>query len=755
MDKDSLVRRLMKTFVGELEEHVQALDRNLLILERGPDASTRLEVFRKLFRIGHSLKGAARSVNVGPIEAAGHHLESIFVDAQDGAIDLDTDLFELLFATADAFKEVGRRLGAGEDVSNCSLAALLPRLQAAGAGAKPAGAARGPGGDDDKAVPLPAGRVPTDEASGIVAREAFVRIPSARLDRLLALGGELRAARSRTAGRDADLQRLVDMTRLWQVEWRAAEKSLRGLGRRSGDGEISLSGAAPPSLPVTRLLEIGKEKLPWLTRQLEHLAESVAADRKALNQVAEPLDGEVMRARMVPFVEACEGLERAARDLAKEAGKEVDLTVEGGEIEIDRSVVAAIKDALLHLTRNAVGHGIELPAARVAAGKAARGRITLSAALRQGWVEIVVADDGRGFDIDAIRAQARKRGLPVPEDDRASAHLAFAPGFTTSPNITEISGRGVGLDVVKTAVESQRGVYDVAFEAGRGSRVFLSVPLTLTRLPALLVTAGGQTYAFDSAAVRGLRRVGASELRSMEGRDVLIFDGAPVPVFRLVDILGQKGHEAVHEGGKVPVVILGAGAERAAFTVDELLAEEEVVVKDLGPRLQRVGNVTGATVLPTGRIALILNAADLLRAAFGHAPSYAFSDLLAGRPSEAKKRLLVVDDSVTTRTLMKSILEAGGYEVVDAADGLDAWQLLQEKGADLVVSDVEMPRMDGFALTEAIRSSKRLQRLPVILVTAMETEQDKMRGLDAGADAYLLKSGFDQTNLIQAIEQLL
>jgi two-component system chemotaxis sensor kinase CheA len=495
--------------------------------------------------------------------------------------------------------------------------------------------------------------------------------------------------------------------------------------------------------------------LEWLRRQLDALAEGIAADHKALDQVAAPLEAELLQARMVPFAAACEGFERAVRDLALAAGKQVDVTIEGGDIEIDRSIIEGIKDSLLHLVRNAVDHGIEPPAERVAADKAIRGRITLSAGLRNGRVEIIVADDGRGLDIAAIHAQARKRNLPVSDDDRDAMQLVFAPNFSTSPVVTEISGRGVGLDVVKTEVGARRGSVDIAFEPGAGTRVIITVPLSLIRIPALLVTAGGQTYAFDSAAVRGLLRVGSDGLQTMEGRDVLMLDGGPVPVWSLTEVLGQPAHEAPRAGAKMPVVMLGVGPDRAAFIVDELLAEQDVVVKDLGPRLRRVRNVIGATVLTTGQVALILNSADLVHIALGHTPTRALSETLAERPTKAAKRLLVVDDSVTTRTLVKSILEAAGYDVTAAADGIEAWSILQEKGADLVVSDIEMPRMDGFSLTEAIRGSKRFRDVPVILVTALETERDRMRGLDVGADAYLPKSAFDQTDLLRTIGQFL
>jgi two-component system, chemotaxis family, sensor kinase CheA len=754
MDKDALIRRLMKTFLIELDEHVQALERDLLVLERNATAEVRAEVFRNLFRTGHSLKGAARSVNVDVLESVGHLLESIFAAAQGGVVSLDASLFDVLFTTADAIRDTGRRLEAGEDVSGGPLAMLLPRLKDACVGTAPVE----PSSEASFKLPIEEGVFPRTSTEVSVAREssssqrdAFVRVSAARLDRLIAYSGELRVARGRAAFRDADLDRLLNLSKQWQADWSAAEHSLHRLYRSRH--EVLSAKGGQDSNPAKRIFELGQENLRRLTQQLGQLAGGLIADRKVLNQVATALEDEVIKARMVPFSDACEGLDRTARDLARESGKEVSLTIEGGDIEIDRSVVAGIKDALLHLVRNAVDHGIELPAGRLAVGKATCGRIALTAALRQGRVEIVIADDGRGFDVDAIRAQVRKRGMEIPEDERALVRMAFAPALSTSANLTEVSGRGIGLDVVKTAVEAQRGSYDVTFEAGRGSRIVLSVPLTLTKLPVLLAQVGGQTYAFDSAAVYALRRMGADDLRGVEGRDVLMVDGSPVPVFRLLDVLGQE-RDTRGVSGKTPVVVVQEGAARVAFAVDELLAEQEVVVKDIGPRSQRIKNVSGATILPTGRVALILNVADLVQGTVGYAGSRALSEALAESPSEAKTRILVVDDSVTTRTLVKSILESSGYEVFDAADGMEAWQFLQDKSVDVVVSDVEMPRMDGFALTEAIRNSKRLQKIPVILVTALETEPDRMRGLDAGANAYLPKSGFDQTSLIQAIEQL-
>jgi len=757
MDKDALARRLMQTFLDELAGHVRALDRNLLDLERAAATAGDTDELRELFRAAHSLKGAARAVNVGVLEAAAHHLEAIFAGIRDGTGSPDAALFALLFETVDAVRDAANRLGAGDALDGSPLAALLPRLRDASAGPTVA-----PRRDDTvpKASAGTSAPPPEPEADATAddrprtgaPAEASVRIPASRLDRMLALAGELLVARRRTAGRDTDVARLREMVVRWEREWRPAPVAA-GRGARRGHLAGGVSAAAEPARSPMGLPAHARENLRQLRQLLDDLSVGLAADRRAIEQVAAPLEAEIARARMVPFAAVCEGFDRLVRDLARGAGKDVVLTIAGGDIEIDRAVVEGIADPLRHLVRNAVDHGIEMPPLRTAAGKEPRGRIAMTAALRSGRVEIAVADDGGGFDVEAVRARALQRGLPVPEDHAAIVRLLFSPGFSTAPSVTAVSGRGVGLDVVKTAVEARRGSVEVTSMPGQGSRFALNLPLSLTLLPALLVKAAGQTYVIDSSAVRGMVRVEPQALATMEGRDVLSVGDAPVPIVSLAEVLGQPAPDPARETARVPIVVLDAAAGRCAFAVDELQAEQDVIVKDLGPRLRRVPCINGATVLPTGRIALILNAAELVAAGLGHKTGRATP--AAGRPVETRKRLLVVDDSVTTRTLVKSILEAAGYDVLDAADGMEAWQVLHDRDTDLVVSDIEMPRMDGFALTEAIRGSRRFRTLPVILVTALEAEADRMRGLEAGADAYLVKSAFDQTALLEAIRQML
>jgi two-component system chemotaxis sensor kinase CheA len=568
-----------------------------------------------------------------------------------------------------------------------------------------------------------------------------------KLDALLAHTGELLVARRRVESRAAEVTALRERVAQWRVQWQRAQMWLAPL---LGHAEVR---GRP--IPAPAALELGQTgaRLLRLEKDLDLLAANMVRDGRDLRQAADPLDADVRRVRLFPFAEACQGMERMVRDLAQAAGKEVGLAIEGGAVELDRSILEGLKDPLRHLVRNAVDHGVEPPERRRAAGKSPRARVTIAAALRGAQVQVDVADDGRGLDLDALREQARRRGLPEPADDSEAARLVFLPGLSTARLITDVSGRGVGLDVVKSRLEALHGTVDIATTAGGGTRFTLTVPLTLTTLWAVLVGAGGQTFAFAGTNVQRFARARADQVRSVAGRQMLALGGPPLPLAALAEVLGLSGRPT-RSDGPVPVLIVAAGEKRMAFTVDDFVAEQEVVVKSLGARVRHLPLVAGATLLPSGRIALVLNAANLVRTTLGRGPAPAPA-AGAGPEAPRRKRLLVVDDSVTTRTLEKSILEAAGYEVATAADGQAAWQLLHERGADLLVSDVEMPRMDGFALTEAVRASARFRELPVVLVTARESEADKARGIEAGADAYLVKSAFDQKNLLETIAQLL
>jgi two-component system chemotaxis sensor kinase CheA len=816
VDKAKLIKRLMNTFLDELQEHVRALNRELLALEKNPVEAERARSLQELLRTAHSLKGAARSVDLSLIEQACHGLEDLLAGARDNRVAFGSELFSLLFATADALEEAGMRLREQRDLADSPLGALLPRLEAAvgvtaprpfepvphpldagvplagrDAGemsapqppaAPPAGAPppvlltppaqryegdvlrQGARPPEPSVQPSGAAR-PTAPAAAVAlprpASAGFVRVPAEKLDALLTYSGELLVARRRVGPRTNELAAIQEFVGRWKTEWRRCDKALLTLKRAENGGRSGLPSKAGtgvgPLLPRPAAVVLGQidDNLRRLEKDLERFARLLTGDGRQLDQVADLLDDAVRRLRMLPFAEACQGLDRLVRDLALASGKEVVLVVEGGQVELDRSILEGLRDPLYHLVRNAVDHGIETPEARQAAGKLARGRITLAAALKGAQVEVVVADDGRGLDLEAVRQQVRQRRLGEPCDERDLASCIFLPGLSTASLVTSVSGRGVGLDVVKSQVESLHGTIDLSFTAGHGTRFALAVPLTLTTLRALLVEAGEQTFVWASTNVQRLVRIGPDDIRMVGGREMLVNGKSLLPLASLAETLGLPASTAVGAGGKRPGLIVAAAERRMAFVVDELVAEQEIVVKGLGARIRRAHNFSGATILPSGRIALVLNAAALIRAAMSQSAGPTLVPVPAMTASLAKKRLLVVDDSITTRTLEKSILEAAGYEVVTAADGEAGWKLLQEQDVDLVITDIEMPRMDGFELTEAIRRSKRSHELPVILISARCSDPDKARGIEVGADAYIVKSTFDQKELLETLGQLL
>jgi two-component system chemotaxis sensor kinase CheA len=730
--------RLKATFRGELQDHMRSVERDLLALEGEQGAEARAALNRSLFRSVHSLKGAARVVGETALEAVCHRLEDAFQRLGDGRLSATPDLFRLLFEAVDVIRNTA---GDGEGAP-ARLAQLDGRLAALAA--------------DTGAAPeaVPPTQPPVAPAE---AREEFVRIPAAKLDLLLARSEQLLAARQRAEALDEAMSAVEDGLRSAQQRWVQVRREVEQVLAGAPTDHAAKAGERPRHL---RRAESLRRELPEfqaaqgrLALDLRTLSSMLAAERRGMDQAADALEAEVRRVRMFPFAIACEGLQRAARDIAAPSGKSVKVVIEGAELELDRSILEALRDPLLHLVRNAVDHGVEPPEARRQAGKPDTATVTVAARLRGARVEVEVSDDGKGLDVDALAAAARRRaGVVQPFEP---LDLIFEPGFSTSEAVTAVSGRGFGLDVVKSRVEAMRGAVTVTTRRGEGTRFRLVLPLTLTTVRGLLVNVGDQCFAFEAASIRQLLRFDPAETRSAEGRIVINHAGQPVALASLAVVLGLADSWKPPAEHKTPDVLVAADDRVVALAVDEFRAEQEVLVRNLGPKLRRVRFATGAVTLPDGRVGLLLNVRDLLDAALAPDARAAVAPRAGRDAPQARPRLLLADDSVTTRSLVRSILESAGYDVTAVADGAAAWRRLQDTGADLVVTDVEMPRMDGIALTETIRASPKLRDLPVILVTALESEADRRRGLEAGASAYLVKSAFDQRELLDLVRELL
>ena len=484
---------------------------------------------------------------------------------------------------------------------------------------------------------------------------------------------------------------------------------------------------------------------------------SSVAEFNALSRLLNDLQDRAMRVQMVPVSTITDVLQRTVRDLGRAQGKEIRWDARGTDTELDRGVLRRLSDSLLHLVRNAVDHGVEMPDERTAAGKPRQATIRLHAMQLGSEVIIAVTDDGRGVDLSGVRDEATRQGVSTDglSDDDVAA-LTLRSGLSTASFVTDVSGRGVGLDVVRTNVEAARGRIEVRSQPGHGAEFRVIVPITLAVLRCLLVRAGGHSYALPFHRVVRSQVDHPSERAHAEGRPVVWVDGQAVPLSVLSETLG--GPSAGGTGGSGgPIVVLSDSVHRHAFTIDGLVGQRDVVLKGLSRALPSVPAVAGASVEPDGAVLLVLDPPGLIHRARSARPAD-----VAEPPGEStesaqpvRSRVLVVDDALTVRELQRSILERAGFEVRVAGDGIEALALLAEDPSDLVLTDVEMPLMDGFALTEAIRRDDALANIPVLILSSRSSETDRRRGLEVGADGYIVKSRFDEDSLLSAVHRLL
>jgi len=662
----------------------------------------------------HSLKGAARSVNLTDVESLCHSLESLFAAWKRNQIGPSPALLDLVHHALD---ELARLVASEAPPGSVSgdVAAVIRRLDAVAKGAAPQPA---PAGVTAESPSLP----PPPPPHAVIA--TTIRVRTEKLDSMMRQTEELLVPRLAAQQRVAELHEVLSMLRAWKKELEGIRPSLRALD--------------------------AAEVLKRVESRLATLERSAESDQRALAAITDSLLRDVKEMQMLPFASLLDALPRLARDIARAEDKQVDMRITGSEIEVDRRILEELKDPLNHLVRNCIDHGIEPPPARQKKGKPPHGTISIAVAHKDNKVELVLADDGAGVDLDQLKAAAERVGLVA--DGGALLPLMFESGVSTTPIITEMSGRGLGLAIVKEKVDRLGGTVSAETRGDAGTAVRIVVPLTLATFRGVLVRSGGRLFIVPAANVERVMRAGADDVRTVENRETLAVEGEMVSLAWLSDVLElPRGNgEAPPE---VPVVVLGKGRERIGFRVDAVVAEQEVLVKPLGPQLARVRNVSGVSVLGSGEVVPVLNASDLMQSAVVAAEPRAVSV----EPQEARQRrsILVAEDSITSRTLLKSILEAAGYEVTTAVDGLDAWTTLRTRPFDLIVSDVEMPRMDGFDLTAKIRADARLSQFPVVLVTALESREHRERGIDVGANAYIVKSSFDQSNLLDVIRRLI
>jgi two-component system chemotaxis sensor kinase CheA len=722
------VEKLLPDFVAAARENVAAINHGLFKLEHDPaDRETLQEVYRH----AHSLKGSALTMGFERMGKLAHRMEDVLRAFQDGSLSVTAEVCDALFETNDAMSTMLETVAASKRLK-LNVEGTIARLERFLSGLRPGAVRR----VLKAAIPLPE---PVAMPAVPIPAIDTVRVPIGKLDDLVNLAGEAAIGHTRLATAVENLARLRERWRRFRLR-----EDLQGEG----------NGGAGPNAAVSseELLALGRG-LEETGRELEEAAESTG-------RLIENLQHRSMEIRMLPLGIVFGTLPKAVRDLSRQFGKRVNFLIEGTETIIDKRILEQIGDPLIHLLRNALDHGIETPEERHQLGKAETGTLVLRARHDGGKVVLTIEDDGRGIDPQLLKETALRRGFLDKREaelwsESQLCDLVFLPGFSTSPIVTDISGRGMGLDVVRTNVEKLKGQVQVASRLGMGTRFVISLPLTLATIQALLVQCAGEIFAVPMFSVVKTLRLPREAITPIQGKRAIVEEDEVLPVRSMATALGWQGDEGFQRRSRLMLVVLQAGERKAAFVVEDILGGREIVTKELGRHLHQVRYLAGATILGSGQVALILDVPALVSQDISEAREEC---RWLDRPMELPCRqqvILVVEDQVVTRQMEKSILEAAGYQVITAENGLDAIEKLNQHQVDLVVTDVHMPHMDGFILTERIRGSRGISSLPVVVVTSLDREEDRLRGLRAGADAYLIKRSFDQRVLIDTIETLL
>ncbi|MFJ2693784.1 hybrid sensor histidine kinase/response regulator [Pseudomonas sp. NPDC087336] len=742
---------LLELFSLEAEAQTQVLSAGLLALERDPTQADHLE---SCMRAAHSLKGAARIVGVDAGVSVAHVMEDCLVSAQEGRLYLRPEHIDALLQGTDLLMRIATPNSVSGPAEIDAYVALMGRLLDPMAAVVPNLAPAAPAMAElqlealvpvmEEPEPLP---VPPKQSRRTTENgERVLRVTAERLNSLLDLSSKSLVETLRLKPHLATMQRLKRMQS-------NSLRALENLNVHLKDQALSLE-AREALEDARRLLSESQQLLVEKNAELDEFAWQASQRAQVLYDTA-------LACRMRPFADVLTGQVRMVRDLGRSLGKQVRLEIEGEKTQVDRDVLEKLEAPLTHLLRNAVDHGIETPEQRLLAGKPEEGLIRLRASHQAGLLVLELSDDGNGVDLEKVRRSIVERQLS-PADTAAQLNeeelltFLFLPGFSLRDTVTEVSGRGVGLDAVQHMVRQLRGAVVLEQTAGEGSRFHLEVPLTLSVVRSLVVDVGGEAYAFPLAHIERMCDLEPADIVQVEGRQHFWHEGRHVGLVAASQLLQRPASPGSQQTLKVVVIrerdtIYGVAVER-------FIGERTLVVLPLDERLGKVQDISAGALLDDGSVVLIVDVEDMLRSV-DKLLNTGRLERIARHSNQAvevtRKRVLVVDDSLTVRELQRKLLLNRGYDVAVAVDGMDGWNALRSEDFDLLITDIDMPRMDGIELVSLLRRDNRLQSLPVMVVSYKDREEDRRRGLDAGADYYLAKASFHDDALLDAVVELI
>ncbi|HEY1170550.1 MAG TPA: hybrid sensor histidine kinase/response regulator [Verrucomicrobiae bacterium] len=756
-------------FRMEAESQTLTLTNQLLALEQDARSPAALE---SAMRAAHSLKGAGRIIGLDAVVAVAHNMEDCLVAAQNGKIVLEPAQIDDLLGGVDLLNQIANTKESEQSrwtKDSPEVTTFVDRMRQITSGKKETPKAEAPIAapvETVKPVAAPVASVPPSPvtptlqpaASPAVAKtvadkepsspsvdaDRALRVTAANLNRLLGLAAQTRIDSRQLPSQIEACQRL---RRSHDDIYRLLENM-----RLSSSQQMEIDSSNQLGNVLTQISRYREQVIEQLT-ELDALA-------LRLGNHAERLYHETLSIRMRPFADGTQGYPRLVRDISRQLGKEVQFELRGGDTTVDREVLEKLEAPLTQLLRNALDHGMETPSERQSNGKSPSGIITLEARHHAGRLEVTVSDDGRGIDHDRLRATVAARGLSAGDTVKTLSEaelleFLFLPGFSMKEHVTEISGRGVGLDVVRNTLRDLRGTIRIVTALGKGTRFILTLPLTLSIVRVLLVEVAGEKYAFPLANLQNILHVSAQDLQTLEGRTCFTLNGTQIGLLsaRQVLELDNAGWPET-----LSVIVIGSGTDRYGLVMDKVLCETELVVQPLDPRLGKVQDIASGALTEEGEPVLIFDVEDLLRTVerlVGTGSIVAATKTTATAARSTKRRILVVDDSLTVRELERKLLLSRGYHVEVAVDGMDGWNAVRSGHFDLVLTDVDMPRMNGIELVTLIKRDNRLRDMPVMIVSYKDREEDRRAGLEAGADYYLTKGSFHDDTLLQAVSDLI
>ncbi|EAT99038.1 hybrid sensor histidine kinase/response regulator [Campylobacter concisus] len=762
------MKEIMEDFLIEAFELIEQIDHDLVELEANPED---LELLNRIFRVAHTVKGSSSFLNFDVLTELTHHMEDVLNKARKGELKITPDIMDVVLESVDMMKGLlesirdnGSDAAAGIDIKN-----ICVRLTQISEGEASSAAAEAPAAPSPEPVKEPEPVAPAEEAAPEVSDAELSKLSDSEVE--------------------AEIERLLKVRKAEDQARRAS----KGIAPKSPEEIAPATSAAPAPAPkpapsrerdadkkvpaassnsavaqeqtirveVKRLdhlmnligeLVLGKNRLLKIYDDVEEryegekFLEELNQVVSSLSLVTTDIQLAVMKTRMLPIAKVFNKFPRMIRDLSRDLGKQIDLEISGEETELDKSIVEEIGDPLVHIIRNSCDHGIEDPETRKAMGKPEKGLVQLKAYNEGNHIVVEIVDDGKGLDADMLKAKSIEKGIITEREADAMSEkeafgLIFKPGFSTAAKVTNVSGRGVGMDVVKTNIEKLNGIIDIESEVGKGTVMKLKIPLTLAIIQSLLVGTQEEFYAIPLASVLETVRVPIDDIYTIDGKNVLRLRDEVLSLVRLSDVFGVN---KVFDGGdQTYVVIIGVAEAKLGIIVDTLVGQEEIVIKSMGDYLQNIPGIAGATIRGDGRVTLIIDVGAMMEMAKDIKVNIRaeMEDSTKAKEKPSDYKVLIVDDSKMDRTIMQKSLEPIGVTIIEATNGVEALNIIKsgEHAFDAVLIDIEMPRMDGYTLAGEIRKYSKYRTLPLIAVTSRTSKTDRLRGVEVGMTEYITK----------------